>query len=154
MLPQPTTNPCITTYNSVEEFKAAAQAKAKAEGFAFSTASSDIQGKNHKTPFISLQCVMGGNYRNNHKITEESHKRLRHSKKQKCPVHVTANWQVEHQVWDVQWREQEHNHDLLRPLEIHYLHQHRMITNEQKNMVSKLLAGGMYIHIRVKGLLC
>ena len=144
MLPQPNINPFVTTYNSVEEFKAAAQAKAKAEGFAFSTASSDINGKKHKTPFVSLRCVMGGDYRNNHKITEESRKRLRHSKKQKCPVHAVAKWQFERQVWEIQWNKQEHNHDLLRPSEIQYLHQHRNITNEQKNMIAKLFNSGVY----------
>ncbi|CAG8662529.1 13122_t:CDS:2, partial [Racocetra fulgida] len=126
---------------TVESFKEAAQQSAKAAGFAFSVSSSKVSGggKGGHTPFIVLQCVMGGKYRNNHQITEETRKRKKSTKRQNCPVNLRAVLNKDAKVWVVTISKNEHNHELLLPSQVHCLPQHRYLTTEQKELVHIML---------------
>ncbi|CAG8781003.1 16991_t:CDS:2 [Cetraspora pellucida] len=62
-------------FSTLETLEEAAQAAAKAQGFAFSRCSSNLDGKNGKSPYVILQCTKGGNWRNNWDVTPESRKR-------------------------------------------------------------------------------
>ncbi|CAG8612559.1 17979_t:CDS:2, partial [Racocetra fulgida] len=121
-------------FPTVEQFKEAAQQGAKALGFAFSTSSSKMSRveKDGRTPFVTLQCVMGGKYRNNHEITEKTRKRKKFTKRQNCSVILRATLNENTGVWV-------HNHELLPSSQVHCLHQHRIINKEQKELVHTML---------------
>ncbi|CAG8664616.1 9369_t:CDS:1 [Ambispora gerdemannii] len=131
-------------FPTVESFKEAAQQGAKAAGFAFSVSSSKMSrvGKVNRTPFVTLQCTMGGEYRNNHEITEETRKRKKFTKRQNCPVILRAVLNEDAGVWVVQSFKTQHNHELLFPSQVHCLHQHRLLNTEQKELVHMMLRSG------------
>ncbi|CAG8710287.1 13667_t:CDS:2, partial [Racocetra fulgida] len=125
---------------TVESFKEAAQQSAKAAGFAFSISSSKVlrDEKGSHTPFVTLQCIMGGKYRNNHNITEETQKRKKSTKRQSCLVILKAILN-KNNVWVVHSYKDQHNHELLPPLQVHCLHQHQILNTEQKELVHIML---------------
>ncbi|CAG8670583.1 1937_t:CDS:2 [Dentiscutata erythropus] len=129
---------------TAENFKEVAQQGAKAAGFAFSVSSSKISGggKGGHTPFITLQCTIGGTYRNNHKINEETRKRKKLSKRQNCPVVLRAALNENTRTWVVTSSKSVHNHELLIPSQIHCLPQHRHLNTEQKELVHIMLKSG------------
>ncbi|CAG8540275.1 8787_t:CDS:1 [Cetraspora pellucida] len=131
-------------FPTAENFKEMAQQGAKAAGFAFSISSSKMSGggKGGHTPFITLQCTMGGIYRNNHKINEETRKRKKLSKRQNCPVVLQAVLNENTRTWIVTSSKSVHNHELLIPSQIHCLPQHRHLNTEQKELVHIMLKSG------------
>ncbi|CAG8704160.1 2345_t:CDS:2, partial [Racocetra fulgida] len=131
-------------FPTAENFKEVAQQGAKAAGFAFSVSSSKMSGggKGGHTPFITLQCTMGGTYRNNHKINEETRKRKKLSKRQSCPVVLRAALNENTRTWVVTSSKSVHNHELLIPSQIHCLPQHRHLNTEQKELVHIMLKSG------------
>ncbi|CAG8732243.1 28528_t:CDS:2 [Dentiscutata erythropus] len=131
-------------FSTAESFKEAAQQGAKAAGFAFSVSSSKLSRseKGGHIPYILLQCVMGGEYRNNHKITEETRKRIKSTKRQNCPVTLYAVLNENAGVWVVRSYKKQHNHELLPPSQVYCLHQHRQLNAEQKELVHIMLKSG------------
>ncbi|CAG8525863.1 11929_t:CDS:2, partial [Gigaspora margarita] len=131
-------------FPTVESLKEAAQQGAKAAGFAFSVSSSKLSRseKGGHVPYILLQCIMGGEYRNNHKITDETRKRIKSTKRQNCPVTLYAALNENDGVWVVQSYKNQHNHELLPPSQVHCLHQHRQLNAEQKELVHIMLKSG------------
>ncbi|CAG8785275.1 20047_t:CDS:2, partial [Dentiscutata erythropus] len=85
------------------KLKEAAQQGAKAAGFAFSVSSLKVSGggKGSHTPFVTLQCMIGGKYRNNHNITEETRKQNKSTKRQNCPVTLRVVLNENTKVWVV-----------------------------------------------------
>ncbi|CAG8584699.1 19475_t:CDS:2 [Racocetra fulgida] len=126
---------------TVEKFKEAAQQGAKAAGFAFSVSSSKMSRveKDGCTPFVTLQCVMGGKYRNNHEITEETRKRVKFTKRQSCLVSLRATLNENTGVWVVSSYKSQHNHEPLSSTQVHCLHQHQVFNKEQKELVHLML---------------
>ncbi|CAG8841189.1 26692_t:CDS:2, partial [Gigaspora margarita] len=126
---------------TVEQFKEAAQQGAKAAGFAFSISSSKLLHveKDDRVPFVTLQCVMGGNYRNNHKISEETRKRTKFTKRQNCSVSLRAVLNENIGVWVVTYYKSQHNHELLPSSQVYCFHQHRILNMEQKELVHTII---------------
>ncbi|CAG8812525.1 21135_t:CDS:2, partial [Cetraspora pellucida] len=142
-------------FPTAENFKEMAQQGAKAAGFAFSVSSSKMSGggKGGHTPFITLQYTMGGIYRNNHKINEETRKRKKLSKRQNCPVVLRAVLNENTRTWVVTSSKSVHNHELLIPSQIHCLPQHRHLNTEQKELVHIMLKNIINERDRIKNAL-
>ncbi|RIB20605.1 hypothetical protein C2G38_2178854 [Gigaspora rosea] len=79
LLSQPKIPEVGSEFLTVESLKEAAQQGAKVAGFAFSVSLSKLSHskKGGHVSYILLQCIMGGEYRNNHKITDETRKRIK-----------------------------------------------------------------------------
>ncbi|RIB05393.1 hypothetical protein C2G38_2253836 [Gigaspora rosea] len=75
-------------FESLEAFKDAAKSAAKYRGFAFSRKDSNLTRRNGKSPFVVLQCMKGGEWRNCWNITEETQKRKKNTKRDSCPVSI------------------------------------------------------------------
>ncbi|CAG8768977.1 5392_t:CDS:1, partial [Cetraspora pellucida] len=145
MLPsQPQVPEIGSKFQTVESFKEAAQQGAKAAGFAFSVSSSKMScdKKGGQAPYIILQCTMGGEYRNNHNITEETRKRIKFTKHQGCPVALYAVLNEKAGVWIVRSYKDQHSHELLLLSQVHCLPQHRQLNTEQKKLVHMMLKSG------------
>ncbi|CAG8766992.1 8570_t:CDS:2, partial [Cetraspora pellucida] len=90
------------------------------------------------TPFVTLQYIIDGKYRNNYNITEETQKRKKYTKHQSCPVilKVILN---KNNVWVVYFYKDQHNHELLLLSQVHCFHQYQIPKIEQKELVNIML---------------
>ncbi|CAG8844163.1 39649_t:CDS:2, partial [Gigaspora margarita] len=137
------------------QFKEAAQQGAKAAGFAFSISSSKLScvEKDGCVPFVTLQCVMGGNYRNNNKISEETRKRTKFTKRQNCSVSLRAVLNENIGVWIVTSYKSQHNYELLPSSQVHYFYQHQILNIEQKELVHTMIRNVINEHDQIKNAL-
>ncbi|CAG8833285.1 4275_t:CDS:2, partial [Cetraspora pellucida] len=103
-------------FQTVESFEEAAQQGAKATGFAFSMSSSKMScdEKDGQASYIILQCTMGGEYRNNHNIIEETRKSIKFTKHQGCPVALYAVLDEKTGVWILNTKQKELVHMMLK----------------------------------------
>ncbi|CAG8461893.1 13889_t:CDS:2 [Cetraspora pellucida] len=101
---------------TAESFKEAAQQNTKAAGFAFSMLSSKLLygEKGGHIPYILLQCIMGGKYRNNHKFTKETRKRIKSTKCQNCSVILYAVLNENAEVWQLNAEQKKLVHIMLK----------------------------------------
>ncbi|CAG8768012.1 22310_t:CDS:2, partial [Dentiscutata erythropus] len=104
----------------VEQFKKAAQQYAKAMGFAFRD-----------------------KYRNNYKITEETQKRKKFTKRQNCSVSLRAVLNENVGVWIVTSYKSQHDHKLLSLLKVYCFQQYQVLNTKQKELVYLMLRSGI-----------
>ncbi|CAG8659899.1 15352_t:CDS:2 [Gigaspora margarita] len=103
-------------FSTVESLKEAVQQGAKAAGFAFRV--------------------------NNHKITNETRKRIRSTKCQNYSVTLYTILNENARVWVVQSYKKQHNHELLSPLQVNCLYQYHQLNAEQKELDYIMLKSG------------
>jgi len=129
---------------SLEAFRSAAQAGAKAEGFAFSTRDSNLKDYRGKHKFLTLQCTKGRHWFNSHGLKEEARKRRRLTKREGCPValRVVEQKRGNDFVWVVNQYIATHNHQLLFPTQIHSLPQHRSLNSDHVTLYRKMTLSG------------
>lgn len=135
-----------TVFQTLEQFKSAAQSAAKQLGYAFSVSSSNKNGKNNRQPYVVLQCTMGGAYKNSHNLTEETRKQVRLSKRQHCPVKLRAMY-CEGKGWVMNdplgnSATMAHTHDLLPETKVHCLPQHRQVSDDHRQLIITMVKSG------------
>ncbi|KAI8390990.1 uncharacterized protein BYT42DRAFT_481825, partial [Radiomyces spectabilis] len=91
------------SYQTIQDLKAAVNDVARQYPFAVST-------KNSNKRSLTLQCVAGGAFRNNHHVTEESRKRVRTSFRTDCPWNCKAYRYAGSDSWTILKIHDEHNH--------------------------------------------
>ncbi|CAG8777526.1 14344_t:CDS:2 [Cetraspora pellucida] len=129
----PNINDKFLTLEALEE---AAQAAAKAQGFAFSRRNSNLERNKGRLPYVVLQCTRSENWCNNWDITRKSCKKESKTNRICCPIFIRATITKKQLsvVWVITKAEYIHNHSLLQPDEIVSLSQHRNLSVDQKKL--------------------